>query len=213
MAHPFGQSLERPVQGDLGCALGDPGPRPGLGQAQPDQLYIAHQSSLTFGQAGQGAVQFQTHARVMLFGDQKRFVIFNRQGLADLAAPPVVDQLVARDGVRPGGERLGRVPGRPLEMHRQQRLLHQILHIAGRAGHPAREIGAQAHTEQGQTLAIGGGVALQPAQHQCLQTGLDVRHAVPYSRVRPGWLHGSRARRNRRRPMTGKYCSPNACNL
>ena len=130
------------MQGDLGRPLRDSGPRPGLGQAQAGQLDVADQDPLAVRQTGEGPIQFQTDAGIVFLGRKKGLVILDRQGLSDLAAPPVVDQLVTRHGMRPGGKRLGSVPGRPLDMHGQQRFLHQILHISRRTGHPARKIGA-----------------------------------------------------------------------
>jgi len=43
-----------------------------------------------------------------------------------------VDQLVAGDREQPWRERRVRVPGMPLQMHRQQNVLHDVLGLIGR---------------------------------------------------------------------------------
>ena len=78
----------------------------------------------------------------------------------------MVDQLVARHRMRPSGERLGAVPGRPLEMHRQQRFLHQVFHFIGPAKQVFAQIGPQMGTERPQKAAVRHGVPVQALQKQ-----------------------------------------------
>ena len=78
-----------------------------------------------------------------------------------------IDQLVARDREQPGTERRRRIPGVPLQMHRQQYLLHDILALVGRlarAREPALRRRPQDRRDHVKKPMIGGTVArVRPA--------------------------------------------------
>lgn len=81
-------------------------------------------------------------------------------------ATQVVDQLIAGDRVSPGREGQGTVIAVTLQMHREQRLLHQVLDLRGAGPDTAGEVAAQMATERAQELPMRGGIALEAADHQ-----------------------------------------------
>jgi len=64
-----------------------------------------------------------------LKGGQALGIVGNIEMLAKAAAPQMVDHLVMDDRAQPGLERLAVVPGVALQMHGQQRILHDILTV------------------------------------------------------------------------------------
>ena len=96
------------------------------------------------------------------------------QVLAAPPAPPVIGELVSRDGQRPGTHRKRRVVGAALEMQCEQGLLHEGLDVVRRALHPAAQVGPQPAGDGGQRLAVGRFVTQLGAQPQGVQQALEL---------------------------------------
>ena len=94
-----------------------------------------------------------------------------------------VDELVARDGMRPGRHRQVGPVGVALVVHGEQGLLHEVLHFIGPLGQAAAQKGPQVRAQLLQEALVGVAVALQALQQQRAQP-LFYLHGVSLAGIR-----------------------------
>src|SRR2546430_2537461 len=103
---------------------------------------------------------------------------FRKRGLG---RTQMIDELISRNRMHPGGQRFVWVVGMTLDMDRQQCLLHKVLRFGSAssdARKPALVIGSQSAAQSVEQGPMGSGIARQAANHQVFQLGLDRGHAL-----------------------------------
>ena len=128
--------------------------------------------------------------RSALVFDEQAVLVLDGGEAALARAAVVVDELVAGDGVDPGGERLVAVEGGPLGVEGDQRVLHQVLALGRIRPQAPAEIDDQPPAQALQQAPVGRRVAVERAQHQRLQFGLGVGHTHSQVRLEDGEVTG-----------------------
>ena len=175
----------------------------GLGHRQSLELHVHDGQALALGQPFQQLRQIAPCLRGLGIGRGKQLGrVVQRVGKQLVAGAPAqqVHQLVPGDGVHPGRQRLGRVVGVALVVHRKQRFLQQILHFVRQADKTFAQVGAQMCAQVLQESVVGRRVPGQRAQQQTLEPALACTPALflLYSLHRSSWLQ----------PHSKKACSP-----
>ncbi len=160
------------MDADLDGRLGHAGEPGRFSDRQTLQLDAADRITLALRQFLKQPIEIAPGvARVGVgFGEQLGLIVQRIvQRVAHRLRPQQVDQLVARNGMRPGRKRLVGLVGVAVVVHGEQTFLDQVLQIIGPAKQTAGEKGAQVRTQPDQKRVIGSRVPIESAQEQGAQ--------------------------------------------
>lgn len=131
------------------------------------QLHVLEQSSLPVGQTLQQPLEIRAQSTFLrVVGSEEGVGILERDLNRPSPAAQMIDELVAREGIRPGCKWQRAIVAVALQMHGKQRLLDEILDLAARGTDAAGEVPTQVAAEEAEELTMGAGIPLQAEDHQ-----------------------------------------------
>ena len=139
----------------------------GLLDGKALQLHVLQQTTLAVGQTLQQPIEIGAQrALLRIIGRKESARVLQGHLHRPLAAPQMVNELVAGEGIRPGREGKRSVVTVALQMHCEECLLDEILDLGGGGADAPREIAAQIAAEHAEELTVSARIARQAADHQ-----------------------------------------------
>lgn len=131
------------------------------------QLHVLDETSLPVGQTLQQPVEIGAHGPFLgIVGGKKSIGLLQWDLDGPVPATQVIDELVAGQGIRPWREWQRPVVGLALQMHREERLLDQVLDFGSGGADAAREVPAKVTPEGFEELTMSVRISFQAADYQ-----------------------------------------------